>query len=315
MYVVIGVVLIILVVLGAFIVVGNRQRQSQIDAAYQILTEIGQDTQALTSSWNKAKSEIETLGIVEITDDLSELNAAIVYSTDKRALLSDIKTELDSVSVYQSKIDASLQALQKLELPSWVNDYAGLMKSMLEKDRERLQKAQQLLDSADRYYAFSEPLAQGMLAQISMEQHLNDGSNKFEGKDYVGAREHFSQALDQNSQVDKYASDARKIIAMTYLDKIHANKVEAQAVINKYLGVLALADAGSYGEADRQYQEAEKAYESLLAKRLHSADLMPENKAWWDGQVASLQNELKQLTAAIEDLQQQAEALIEKNKR
>lgn len=315
MYIIAGVVLIVVVVLGAFLMLGGRQRQSQLDAASPILAQIGQDTQALSSSWNKAKSQIDALGILEMTDDPTILSNAIDKSTDNRALLSEIKDELDSVSVYQSKIDSSLQDLKELELPSWVQDYVGLMESMLAKDKVRLGKALQLVENANRFYAFSEPFAKGKLADIAMDQNLSDGRDKFEAKDYAGAAEAFDQALSQNSQVETYADDAQRIIAMTYLDKAQANRVEGDALIKEYQRVLGLANAGSYQEANQQYQEAEKAYESLLGKRVTAADTMPENEAWWDAQVGSLQNELGQLTAEIETLQHQAQALVEQNKR
>ena len=292
---------------------GGRQRRSQIDAVSPILAQIGQDAQALETSWNKIKTQIDSLAILDMTDDPTSLSEAVRKSTDNQALLSGIRDELDSVSGYQSKIDSSLQDLKELELPSWSQEYVSLMQSMLAKDKERLGKTLQLVENADRFYEFSENFAKGMLANTAMDQNLSDDRDKFEAKDYAGAAEAFRLALSQNLQVGTYTQDAKRIIPMTYLNKIEANRAEADALIKKYLEIFGLINAGSYQEANQAYQETDRAYDSLLSKMVTASDATPENEAWLDAHIGSLGNELEQLTVEIENLQNQAEALIQQN--
>jgi len=70
-------------------------------------------------------------------------------------------------------------------------------------------------------------------------------------------------------------------------------------------------DQGSYDEASDLYEEADEDYKSL--DRLHISDFKTENTNWWTNKITSVHEAIKELTRDIDDLEYDANNLVERN--
>jgi hypothetical protein len=221
-----------------------------------------------------------------------------------------MENALDSIRNHDDKAVTYLQELKDLKLPDWGYEYADLITSILEKDRQRVDKSQQMLDNVNTFYKFSEEFLAGLLVQMDMEEALKDGAEKALDKDYAGAKEQFEKALDFNSQVKDHVSEASNVMHFNYLDRIESNREKAKEIIEKFIESCDLAIDGAYTESREKYEEADEEYRSL--NLVYLSDLKPENSEWWKQNVESIYQDIRQLTNEIEDLEHQAESLIEK---
>ncbi len=309
-YVAIAVVLIVLLV-GAFVVLRGRAR-TRIDEASPLIEVISQETQEISSLWTNIDSNRESLRMVDTTYDMSIMTQEVDYCQTARNTVTDLKNDLDSVVTHEDKVGESLQDMAGMELPEWYAEYIDIRNTMVDKDLERVDKANQMSDNLDTCYGFTEELLLGLIAQHNMETALQDGMDMYLEEDYSGAREQFEAALDHNSQVDSHVVAASDILSFDYLDRIDSNRVSAESVIQKFIQVCDLAEEGSYDDARDLYEEADGEYRSI--SRVYQSDIKPEIQNWWKANIESISKDIKGLTNEIEDLQDQADSLIEEHK-
>ena len=185
-YAVIAIVLIVIVILGVLILRGRQRReevQYQIDEASTLVNNVNRETEQISNSWEKIDSTLKTLKIKDVSDDTSSLQRAIEDSKEARNDIAEMREELNSIRQRHSNIQASLQELGRMEIPDWIRDYINLKSSMIEKDGERADVTETLLNDIDQYYQFSEQFFAGMIAQIEMEENSEEGINIFPNED------------------------------------------------------------------------------------------------------------------------------------
>ena len=307
-YATIGIVLIILVIAG-FVVFRARQRRSEVayqtDEALALIKDVNVKTVDGSSSWKKIQMTLQLLNIKDVPDDISGYKRELEYSKIARSDISDMRGELDTIRANHGSIGASLRKLDEVPLPDWINEYVMLKSLMVEKDGERTDVTEKLLDDLGLYYQFSEIFMEGMIAQAQMEENLVGGVEAFEDEDYLGARRLFQEASDSNSIVQLRVDEASKLINFDYFTRIDANRRDAEDVIEKYLSIVDLVDEGAYQEADNLYQEAKVDYDVLLSQKLIPSDLLPEHQAWWSNNIEPKLEQTRQLTDDIDQLEAQ----------
>lgn len=315
-YVVIGIVLIVIVIVG-LMVIRARQRRSevayQVDEALTIIKDINAKTVDISSSWKEIQITLQLLNVRDIPDDISGYKRELEYSKIARNDIADMRDELDAIRADHESIAASLRKLEDIPLPDWIDEYIMLKTTIIEKDGERADVTEELLDELNLYYQFSDAFLEGMIAQAQMEENLEDGAEAFEDEDYLAAQRSFQKASDDNVKVQEYADEASKLIKFNYLTRIDANRKDAEEVIEEYLTVVDLVDEGSYIEADNLYDEAEDDYNALLSQKLTSSDLLPEHQTWWSKNIESKLDQIQQLTNDIGQLEAQLSKLYEEH--
>jgi hypothetical protein len=309
-YVVIAAILIFLAVIGLLIMRGRRDRY-EIDDASKQLSEINDQLQSIGTLWTNIKSNLEDMKLLTVENDISEIRNQIDDAKVARENINEIKSDLESIRKDQGKINETLEEMEQLELPEWIYDYIELQKERNEKDQERVDITDNMLTKLDLYYTYSEEFYEAKIAEINMEENLEEGINKFLEENIASAREKFEQAMDDNLEVQKHIEAASKIISFDYLEKASSNREDAEEIIRKLQEVCDLAEKGSYGEASDLFQEADKEYQEL--RRLYPSDLMPEHREWWSKNIDSSINDLRDLSRVIEDIDSQVKSLIKEH--
>ena len=304
--------LLIIIILGVLIVArGRRDRLEVADDASQILSDLGDEIETIGRSWASIESDLKDLRPVDLTYETSSLNREIEYTKTARQTIADMKDELESIKDDHDDLSNALDDLGDLELRDWHFDYVDLHESILSKDNDRVAKTEELLGNLDSYYKFSEQFLEGLIANVEMEESLQNGIDEYLQEDYSGAREEFENAKDKNSEVEAYVEEASAIMDFSYLDKIETNRDEAEEIIEKFIQVCDLVDQGSYDEASDLYEEADEDYISL--DRLHISDFKTENTNWWTNKISSVHEAIKELTRDIDDLEYDAKTLVQRN--
>jgi len=303
--------LLIIVIFGVLIATRGRRSRVEVDDASQILADLGDEIEAIGRSWASIESELKDLRPVDLTYETSSLNREIDYSKTARQNIADMKDELESIKDNHDDVSNALDDLGDLELLDWHYNYVDLHESILGKDNDRVAKTEELLENLDSYYAYSEQFLEGLIANVEMEENLQNGIDEYLEEDYSGAREEFENAKDKNSEVEAYVKEASIIMDFNYLDKIETNRQDAEEIIEKFIQVCDLVDQGSYDEASDLYEEADEDYRSL--DRLHISDFKTENTNWWTKSITSVHEEIKELTRDIDDLEYNAKNLVERN--
>jgi len=303
--------LLIIVIFGVLIATRGRRSRVEVDDASQILADLGDEIEAIGRSWTSIESELKDLRPVDLTYETSNLNREIDYSKTARQNIADMKDELESIKDNHDDVSNALDDLGDLELLEWHYDYVDLHESILGKDNDRVAKTEELLENLDLYYAYSEQFLEGLIANVEMEESLQNGIDEYLEEDYLGAREEFENAKDKNSEVEAYVKEASVIMDFNYLDKIETNRQDAEEIIEKFIQVCDLVDQGSYDEASNLYEEADEDYRSL--DRLHISDFKTENTNWWTKNITSVHEAIKELTRDIDDLEYNAKNLVERN--
>lgn len=315
-YVVIGIVLIIIVIIG-LMVFRARQRRSevtyQVDEALTVIRDINAKTVDASSSWKEIQITLQLLTVRDVPDDISGYKRELEYSKIARSDITDMRDELDAIREDHESIATSLRKLEDIPLPDWIDEYIMLKSMMIEKDDERADVTEELLDELNLYYEFSDAFLEGMIAQAQMEENLEDGAEACEDEDYIAAQRSFQKASDDNLKVQEYTDEAAKLIRFNYLTRIDANRKDTEEVIEKYLTVVDLVDEGSYEEADNLYDEAEDDYNALLSQKLTSSDLLSEHQTWWSKNIEPKLVQMQQLTNDIGQLEVQLSKLYEEH--
>jgi len=310
-YVAIAAILIILAIIGLMIMRGKRDRY-EVDEASELLSEMNDQLQSIGTLWTNIKSSLEDMELLSVEDDIPEIRNQIDNAKNAREDIKEMKSDIESIRNQQDKAKKTLDKIKKLELPEWTYDYVDLQNERTEKDEERVDKTDNILTNLDLYYAYSEEFYEGKIAELNMEENLEEGINNFLEENINSAREEFGEAMDNNAEVEKHIKTASEKIAFNYLEKASSNREDAEKIIKKLQEVCDLVEKGSYSEANDLFQEAEKEYNEL--KRLYPSDLMPEHREWWNTNVDSQVSDLRDLSRAIEDIESQAKNLIKKNK-
>ena len=315
-YIVIGIVLIIIVLFGLMVFRARQRRAEtayQVDEALTIVKDINAKTVDASSSWKEIQITLQLLNVRDVPDDISGYKRELEYSKIARNDIVDMRNELDAIRANHESITTSLRKLEDIPLPDWIDEYIILKSMIIEKDDERADVTEELLDELNLYYQFSGAFLEGMIAQAQMEENLEDGVEACEDEDYLAAQRSFQKASDDNLKVQEYADEASKLIKFNYLTRIDANRKDAEEVIEEYLTVVDLVEEGSYTEADNLYDEAEDSYNALLSQRLTSSDLLPEHQTWWSKNIEPKLDQIQQLTNDIGQLEAQLSKLYEEH--
>jgi hypothetical protein len=300
-------ILIFLVIIGLMIMKGRRDRYEG-DEASELLSEMNDQLQSIGKLWTTIKSSLEDMELLSVEDNIPEIRNQIDNAKKAREDIKEMKSDLESIRTQQDKTKKTLDEIKKLELPEWTYDYIELQNERTEKDEERVDKTDNILTNLDLYYAYSEEFYEGKIAEINMEENLEEGINNFLEENINSAKEKFVEAMDNNLEVEKYIKQASEKISFNYLDKVSSNRADAEEIIIKLQDVCDLVEKGSYNEANDLFQEADKEYKEL--ERLYPSDLMPEHREWWNTNVDSPVSDLRDLSRAIETIESQIRALI-----
>jgi len=303
-------ILIFIAIIGLMIIRSRRDRY-KVDEASELLSEINDQLQSIGRLWTNIRSNLEDMKILSVEYDLPEIRNQINNAKNAREDITDMKSDLQSIRNHQDKIKKTLEEMEKLELPEWTYDYIELQNERTEKDEERVDKTDDILANLDLYYSYSEEFYEGKIAELNMEENLEEGINNFLEENITSAKEKFEQAMNNNSKVKQHIEAASKIISFNYLEKVSSNREDTEEIIRKLQEVCNLVEKGSYNEANNLFQEADKEYKEL--KRLYPSDLMPEHREWWRVNVDSKVNDLRDLSRIIENIESQAKSLIQKN--
>jgi len=309
-YVAIVAILIFLVIIGLMILKGRRDRYEE-DEASELLSEIKDQLQSISTLWTNIKSNLDDMEILSVEDEIPKIRNQIDNAKTAREDIKEMKSDLESIRNQQAKAKKTLGEIKKLELPEWTYDYIELQNERTENDEERVDKTDNILANLDLYYAYSEEFYEGKIAELNMEKKLEEGINDFLEENINSAREKFEEAIDNNSKVEKHIKAASEKISFNYLEKASSNREDAEKIIRKLQEVCDLVEKGSYSEANELFQEADKEYNEL--KRLYPSDLMPEHREWWNTNIDSPVSDLRDLSRAIENIESQANSLIKKN--
>ena len=309
-YVVIAVILIFLVIIGLMIMRGRRDKYEG-DEASELLSELNDQLQSIGTLWANIKSNLEDMEILSVETDIPEIQKQIDKAKTAREDIREMKSDLESIRNQQEKSEKTLDKIQNLELPEWIYDYGELLSERTGKDKERADQTDNILTNLDLYYVYSEEFYKGKIAELNMEENLEDGINNFLEEDFGSARENFEEAMDDNLNVKEHIAVASEKISFNYLEKVSSNREAAEKIIEKLQEVCDLVEKGSYNEANDLFQEADKEYKEL--ERLYPSDLMPEHREWWRTNIDTSLNDLRDLSRAIEDIESQARSLIKEN--
>jgi hypothetical protein len=309
-YIAIAAILIFIAIIGLMIIRGRRDRY-EVDDASELLSEINDQLQSIGRLWTNIRSNLEDVKIISVEYDIPEIRNQINNAKTAREEITEMKSDLQSIRNHQDKVKKTLGEMGNLQLPEWTYDYIELQNERTEKDKERVDKTDNMLANLDLYYSYSEEFYEGKITELNMEANLEEGINNFLEENIDAAREKFEQAMNNNSKVKQHIEAASKIISFNYLEKASSNREDAEAIIIKLKEVCDLVEKGSYNEANNLFQEADKEYKEL--KRLYPSDLIPEHREWWTKNVDSQINDLKDLSRTIENIESQAKSLIQKN--
>ena len=309
-YIAIAAILIFIAIIGLMIIRSRRDRY-EVDDASELLSEINDQLQSIGRLWTNIRSNLEDMKIISVEYDIPEIRNQINNAKTEREEITEMKSDLQSIRNHQDKVKKTLGEMGKLQLPEWTYDYIELQNERTEKDKERVDKTDNILANLDLYYSYSEEFYEGKIAELNMEVNLEEGIDNFLEENINAAREKFEQAMNNNSKVKQHIEAASKIISFNYLEKASSNREDAEAIIIKLKEVCDLVEKGSYNEANNLFQEADKEYKEL--KRLYPSDLIPEHREWWTKNVDSQINDLKDLSRTIENIESQAKSLIQKN--
>ena len=289
---------------------GRRDRYEG-DEASELLSDINDQLQSIGTLWTNIKSNLEDMKLLTVEDDVSEIRNQIDDAKAAREDINEMKSDLESIRNHQDMVKEKLEEMGQLELPEWIYDYIELQKERTEKDKERVEKTDNMLTKLDLYYAYSEEFDEAKIAEINMEQNLEEGINEFLEENIASAREKFEEAMNDNSEVKNHIEAASKMISFDYLENASSNREDAEEIIRKLQEVCDLAEKGSYGEASDLFQEADKEYQKL--RRLYPSDLMPEHREWWSKNIDPPINDLRDLSRVIEDIDSQVKSLIKEH--
>jgi hypothetical protein len=309
-YLAIVVILIFITIIGMMIIRSRKDRY-QVDEASELLSEINDQLQSISRLYANIKSNLENMPLLSVEYDIPEIRNQINNVNTAREDIAEIKSDLQSIRNHQDKIKKTLEEMEKLELPEWTYDYIELQNERTEKDEVRLDKIDEILANLGLYYSYSEEFYEGKIAEINVEENIEEGINNFLEEDIGSAREKFEEAMIDNSKVKQRIEAASKIISFNYLEKASSNREDAEEIIKKLQQVCDLVEKGSYNEANNLFQEADQEYKEL--KKLYPSDLMPEHAEWWRLNVDSKVSDLRDLSRTIEDMESQAKSLIQKN--
>ncbi len=309
-YIAIAAILLFIAIIGLMIIRGRRDRY-EVDDASELLSEINDQLQSIGRLWTNIRSNLEDMKILSVEYDLPEIRNQINNAKTAREDITEMKSDLQSIRNHQDKVKRTLGEMEKLELPEWTYDYIELQNERTEKDEERVDKTDDMLANLDLYYSYSEEFYEGKIAELNMEENLEEGINNFLEENINSAREKFEQAMNNNLKVKQHMEAASKIISFDYLEKASSNREDAEEIIRKLQEVCVLVEKGSYNEANNLFQETEKEYKEL--KQLYPSDLMPEHREWWRVNIDSKVNDLRDLSRTIEDIESQTKSLIQQN--
>ena len=287
-YVTVAAILIFLIIIGLMVMRGRKDRY-EVDEASELLSEINDQLQSIGTLWTNIKSSLEDMELLSVEDDIPAIRNQI---DNAKTTIKEMKSDLESIKNQQDKTKKTLEEIKKLELPEWTYDYLELLNERTGKDKERVDKTDNMLTNIDLYYAYSEEFYKGKIAELNMEENLEEGINNFLEENINSAREKFEEAIDNNSKVEKHIKAASEKISFNYLEKASSNREDAEKIIRKLQEVCDLVEKGSYSEANDLFQEADKEYNEL--KRLYPSDLMPEHREWWNTNVDSPVSDLRE---------------------
>ena len=150
----------------------GRKDRYEIDEASELLSEINDQLQSIGTLWTNIKSSLEDMELLSVEDDIPAIRNQIDNAKTAREDIKEMKSDLESIKNQQDKTKKTLEEIKKLELPEWTYDYLELLNERTGKDKERVDKTDNMLTNLDLYYAYSEEFYKGKIAELNMEENL-----------------------------------------------------------------------------------------------------------------------------------------------
>ncbi|MBU7016933.1 MAG: zinc ribbon domain-containing protein [Theionarchaea archaeon] len=289
------------------------------------LTSFGYETERANELVDMANTEIErgndflvnNVGVKmgefrEVNYDVGENeidNEVSLVSGWKNDALG-LKTTVGRVKDHFEKAKGYYEDTKELRLPQWYHDYIGLKIQALEKDLERMDKIEVLLNNYVLYYGFAESYLRGQDMLGDVEDDLDKGNSYVKNGNYSAAVDSYRDALSKLRDSQEEFSAAGEIIDLDFMDDLDEYLNGLDSALDSLVQATEFLNLGSFLQANTLLDSA----------NVELADLeLPESAidegldSWYDVNIEGIIDEIEALLEDVRELEEDAEDLYEEN--
>ena len=221
-----------------------------------------------------------------------------------------LKTTVGRVKDHFEKAKGHYEETEKLRLPQWYHDYIGLKAQALEKDLERMDKIEVLLNNYVLYYGFAESYLRGQDMLGDVEDDLDNGNSYVKNGNYSAAVDSYRDALSKLRGSQEEFSAAGEIIDLDFMDDLDEYLNGLDSALDSLVQATEFLNLGSFLQANTLLDSANV---ELADLELPESAMETGLDSWYDVNIEGLMDEIEALLEEVKELEEEAKELYEEN--
>ena len=221
-----------------------------------------------------------------------------------------LKTTVGRVKDHFEKAKEYYEDTKELRLPQWYHDYIELKVQALEKDLERMDKIELLLNNYVLYYGFAESYLRGQDMLGDVEVDLDKGNSYVKNGNYSAAVDSYRNALSKLRDSQEEFSAAGEIIDLDFMDDLDEYLNGLDSALDSLVQATEFLNLGSFLQANTLLDSANV---ELADLELPESAMETGLDSWYDVNIEGLMDEIEALLEEVKELEEEAEDLYGEN--
>ena len=244
-------------------------------------------------------------------DDEGEINSEVQVVSGFKQDAQQLKTTVGRVKDHFQKAKDYYEEADGLKLPGWYHEYIGLKVRALEKDLERMDKIEGLLDNYVLYYGFAESYLRAEVMLMDVLDALDEGNSRMGDGDYSGAVDSYKDALSQLRDSQEEFGNAGELIDLEYMEDLDVYLSGIDLALDALVDAAEFLNLGGFSQANTLLEDATEVLGSLGES---PAPLVKEGlELWYEENIEKIISEIEVLLREVKQLEEEARDLYEEN--